>query len=120
MKVNHTLDLQRNRVETALALKQAMDEADYKKSRAILAAQVEKIKASVSAQDPFCQQLINDLKHRYRAEHDYRAANLNLSIQQSSERGTYTPQFTTSAYMYQTPTQQCYVAQQQSKRPKHS
>ena len=55
LQINYTLDLQRNRVETAHVLKLAMEEYDYKRSLAILKAQVEKIQASVSAQDPFCQ-----------------------------------------------------------------
>ncbi|CAF3700286.1 unnamed protein product [Rotaria sordida] len=39
-RVNHELDIQRNRVETTHALAQAMAEYDYRKSRAILQAQI--------------------------------------------------------------------------------
>jgi hypothetical protein len=65
LQINHKIDLQRNRVETAAVLKQAMDESDYNGSLDLLKVEVDKIKASVSAQDPFCQQLIKDLRCRY-------------------------------------------------------
>jgi hypothetical protein len=89
-------------LETALALKRAMNEIDYKKSLNILKAQVKKIEASASAQDPFCQQLINDLKHHYPTERAYRSTNLNSYLQQSTERRTYAPMSMTSVPIYQT------------------
>jgi hypothetical protein len=95
-----------------------MDETDYKKSLAILKAQVEKIEASVSAQDPFCQQLINDLKHRYPSERDYRAQNYNSYMQQATERGTYAQVSATSVQMYQTSSQQRCAKIYLVKRPK--
>lgn len=97
-----------------------MDETDYKKSLAILKSQVEKIEASVSAQDPFCQQLINDLKHRYPSERDYRAQNHNSYMQQATERGTYAQASATSVQMYQTLPQQMCVNNYLIKRPKLS
>jgi len=120
LQINHTLDLQRNRIETALALKRAMDESDYKKSLAILQTQAQKIEANVSARDPFCQQLINDLNHRYPTERDYRSTNYNSYVQQSTERGTYAPASVTSVQMYQTPQQQHYAGSYQNKRLKPS
>jgi hypothetical protein len=120
LQVNRILDLQRNRVETALALKQAMDESDYKKSLAILKIQVRKIEASVSARDPFCQQLINDLKHRYPTESDYRSTNYNSYLQQATERGTYASASVTSVQMYQSPHQQMYAGNYPIKRRKPS
>jgi hypothetical protein len=86
-----------------------MDESDYKKSRDILIPQVRMIEASVSAQDPFCQQLIKDLQHRYPTERDYRSINRNCYMQQAQERGTYAPAIVSSVQMYQTPQQQYYT-----------
>ncbi len=120
LRINHTLDRQRNRVETVLALKRAMDEKDYKKSLAILQVQVQKIEASVSAQDSFCQQLIKDLKHRYPREQDYRSTASSAFVQQSTERGTYAPSYMSSVDMYQTPHQQQYVNDYNVKRFKKS
>ncbi|CAF4673575.1 unnamed protein product [Rotaria sp. Silwood1] len=77
LRVNHVLDIQRNRVETAHALAQAMAEDNYRQSRNILKAQVEKIKTSVSGQDPFCQKLIKDLQYRYSSERAYRSSHQN-------------------------------------------
>jgi hypothetical protein len=39
-----------------------MHENNYHRSIGLLKAQVRKIEKSVSAQDPFCQQLIKDLQ----------------------------------------------------------
>ncbi|CAF1056738.1 unnamed protein product [Adineta steineri] len=100
LQVSYTIDLQRNRIETALVLKQAMDEQNYSRSIAILRAQVEKIKASVSAQDPFCQQLIRDLEYRYPTEHGYRSTYHNIYRQHATERGTYSSSTSTSAQIY--------------------
>ncbi|CAF1185361.1 unnamed protein product [Adineta ricciae] len=101
LQVNYTLDLQRNRVETARGLKRAMDEGDYHRSRNILKDQVKKIKASVSGNDPFCRSLIQDLAHHYPSENAYRSSHNNTYMQHSSERGTYTPTTTLSSLMYQ-------------------
>jgi hypothetical protein len=106
LQVNHTLDIQRNRVETAREIKRAMDENSYQRSLVILKAQVEKIKASVSAQDPFCQLLIKDLEHRYPSEHTYRSSHNNTYMQHSSERGTYAPLTAFSSAQYLSPYQQ--------------
>ncbi|CAF4502812.1 unnamed protein product, partial [Rotaria sp. Silwood2] len=72
LQINHALDIQRNRMETAFVLRRAMNETNYRRSLDLLKAQVQKIQESVSAQDPFCQQLIKDLEHRYPSERDYR------------------------------------------------
>ncbi|CAF4577758.1 unnamed protein product [Rotaria sp. Silwood1] len=96
LRVNHVLDIQRNRVETAHALEQAMAEDNYRQSRAILKAQVDKIKASVSAQDPFCQKLIKDLEYHYPTERDYRSSQHNTYMCHTTERGTYMPSSNTS------------------------
>ncbi|CAF4720030.1 unnamed protein product [Rotaria socialis] len=100
LQVNHTLDLQRNRVETANALERAMAESDYRQSLAILKAQVEKIKASVSAQDPFSQQLIQDLQYNYPSERDYRSSHHNTYMCHTTERGTYVPTTMISSQQY--------------------
>jgi hypothetical protein len=106
LKVNYTLDIQRNRVEMAQAIKRAMDENQYERSLAILKAQVEKIQASVSGQDPFCQLLIKDLQHRYPSERAYRSSHNNTYMQHSSERGTYAPTTTFSSAQYLSSNQQ--------------
>jgi hypothetical protein len=100
LQVNYTLDIQRNRVETAHEIKRAMDENHYERSRTILKAQVEKIKTSVSAQDPFCQLLIKDLEYRYPSERDYRSSHHNTYMQHSYERGTYAPATNVSLRRY--------------------
>ncbi|CAF2933415.1 unnamed protein product [Rotaria sp. Silwood2] len=100
LHVNHALDIQRNRVETAHALERAMAEDNYRQSRAILKAQVDKIKASVSAQDPFCQKLIKDLEYHYPTERDYRSSQHNTYMCHRTERGTYMPTSNTSTLQY--------------------
>ncbi|CAF3706138.1 unnamed protein product [Rotaria sp. Silwood1] len=100
LRVNHVLDIQRNRVETAHALAQAMAEDNYRQSRNILKAQVEKIKTSVSGQDPFCQKLIKDLQYRYSSERAYRSSHQNNYVCHGTERGTYTPASNISSRQY--------------------
>lgn len=102
LQVNALLDRQRNRVETVNALEQAMAESDFTRSREILQAQVERIKNSISAQDPFCQELIRDLQHSYPTENAYRSSHHNTYRCQQSERGTYFPASNTSSEAYRT------------------
>ncbi|CAF4533446.1 unnamed protein product [Rotaria sp. Silwood2] len=106
LRVNHVLDIQRNRVETAHALERAMAEDDYRQSRAILKAQVDKINASVSAQDLFCRKLIKDLEYHYPTERDYRSSQQNNYMCHRTERGTYAPSSNTSSMRY---ANQCQV-----------
>jgi len=119
LQVNYALDIQRNRAETAHEIKRAMDENDYQQSLAILKAQVDKIKASVSAQDPFCQLLIKDLEHRFPSERVYRSTHNNTYMQHSSERGAYAPTGTSSSEQYLSRRQQQQVThfQQQQMPP---
>ncbi|CAF3003804.1 unnamed protein product [Rotaria sp. Silwood2] len=109
LQINHALDIQRNRMETAFVLRRAMNETNYRRSLDLLKAQVQKIQESVSAQDPFCQQLIKDLEHRYPSERDYRLSQSNACIQHSSERSTYTTASTPSVLLYQSPQQRLQV-----------
>ncbi|CAF1272589.1 unnamed protein product [Adineta steineri] len=102
LEVNYTLDLQRNRVETALVLKQAMEENNYEQSIKLLNDQIEKLKKTVSSKDPFCQQLIKDLEHRFQSERDYRSTHHNTYMQHSSERGTWSSTANTSTTQYTT------------------
>lgn len=116
LQINCTLDRERNRVETAHVLKLAMEEYDYERSLALLKAQVEKIQASVSAQDPFCQSLIKDLQYHYPSEQEYRSSHHNAYRQHCTERGTYFPSSTTSATRYQNDRQRLQAAHYSSKR----
>ena len=110
LQVNYTLDVQRNRVETARVLRHAMEETDYKQSLALLKAQVEKIKTSVSAQDPFCQKLIDDLQHSFPTEREYRSSHHNCYRSHETERGTYNSSATTSSQLYVSAQQRAQVA----------
>jgi hypothetical protein len=110
LKVNYTLDIQRNRVETACALKRAMEETDYSQSVTLLKAQVEKIKVSVSAQDPFCQKLVNDLQYTFPTERAYRSSQQQAYRSHETERGTYNPSANTSSQLYLSPQQKAQVA----------
>ena len=100
--VNQTLDRQRNRIETVAALERAMKERSFDLSRVILEAQAEKIRASVSAQDPFCQELIKDLQFSYSTEREYRSTHNNTRMTHESERGTYTTPTASSSNCYHT------------------
>ncbi|CAF4891547.1 unnamed protein product [Rotaria sp. Silwood1] len=106
LRVNYQLDRQRNRIETIEALERAMAERDYEQSRVILASQVEKLKASVSAQDPFCQELIRDLEYSFPSEQEYRSTHYTSSRCHATERGAYLPTSTTSSGRYHTRRQQ--------------
>ena len=108
-RVNYTLDIQRNRVETADILKRAMDEHDYYRSLALLKRQVEKIQAGVSAADPFCQNLIKDLQYHYPSENEYRSCTHTMMMQHRTERGTYKPSSITSTSSYQSDPQRRLV-----------
>lgn len=110
LRVNYTLDIQRNRVETANILKRAMDEHDYHRSLALLKGQVEKIQASVSAADPFCQNLIKDLQYHYPSENEYRSCTHTMMMQHRTERGTYIPSSITSTSSYQSDLQRRLVS----------
>jgi hypothetical protein len=105
LQINHTLDVQRNRIETAFVLQQAMHESNYHRSMGLLKTQVKKIEESVSAHDPFCQQLIKDLEYHYPTERDYRLSQNNIYLQHSLERHTYSTESSASVLMYQSPQQ---------------
>ena len=105
LRVNHQVDVQRNRIQTTQALKEAMDERSYNKSLEILRNQVLKIKASVTAQDPFCQQLIKGLEFRHASEQAYRSTHLSSYTQQRMERGAYTPAPWSATSFFLTPNQ---------------
>ncbi|CAF2652601.1 unnamed protein product [Rotaria sp. Silwood2] len=81
-----------------------MNESNYQRSLAILKAQAEKIKASISAQDPFCQLLVKDLEYRYPSERDYRSSHHNTYMQHSSERATGHPLSATTDFTHLRPT----------------
>lgn len=110
LAVNYTIDVQRNRVETARVLRQAMEERDYTQSLRLLKAQVEKIEASISAADPFCQNLISDLQQSFPTEREYRSSHHNTYRCHETERGTYNSYGTSSSQLYVSPQQRAQVA----------
>ncbi|CAF3830023.1 unnamed protein product [Rotaria sp. Silwood1] len=76
--INYALDLQRNRAETSRVLKEAVNEPNYERARELLNAQLAKIRSSVSAQDPLCQQLIRDLEYQYTSQYELRTTMTNM------------------------------------------
>lgn len=110
LEANYTIDIQRNRVETAGVLRQAMEETDYTRSTALLRSHVAKIEASVSAQDPFCQNLISDLQQSFRTESAYRSSHHNTYRCHDTERGTYNSMGTSSSQAYLSRQQRLQVA----------
>ena len=110
LAANYTIDIQRNRVETARVLREAMEENNYTRSLAFLKAQVDKIKASISAEDPFCQNLISDLQQSFPTEREYRSSHHNTYRCHDTERGTYNSSGTTSSQLYVSPQQRAQVA----------
>ncbi|UJR18281.1 hypothetical protein I4U23_005184 [Adineta vaga] len=108
-RINRKVDIQRNRVRTAMVLKQAMNENNYDRSLSILKNQVKSIQRSASARHPFCQQLVKDLKYQYPSEEEYRSSQSNACLQHLSERSTYTTERCQSAKSYQSPQQQLEI-----------
>ena len=108
LQVNYTLDLQRNRAETSQVLKQAVETNDYEHAQELINAQLTKIRSSVSAQDPLCQQLIHDLEYQYSNHHEFKRNMTNIYMQHGQERATYSTNTTTSAACYETKNQKRY------------
>ncbi|CAF4844600.1 unnamed protein product [Rotaria sp. Silwood1] len=100
--VNYALDLQRNRAETSRVLKEAVNEPNYERARELLNAQLAKIRASVSAQDPLCQQLIRDLEYQYTSQYEFATTMTNMYMQHGQERFTYSTATTFSSNCYMT------------------
>ena len=80
LQVNYTLDVQRNRAETSAVLKRAVEEDDYARAREMINAQLTKIRSSVSAADPLCQQLIRDLEYKYSNQYEFKTTMTNMSM----------------------------------------
>ena len=78
-QINPIVDVQRNRMKTAFILERATDERD------LLQIQIKNLEESVSAKDPFCQLLIENL----RSERHHRLVQRNASLRHLSERNTY-------------------------------
>ena len=110
VEANYTIDIQRNRVETARVLRQAMEETDYTLSATLLRSHVEKIRASISAQDQFCQNLISDLEQSFANESAYRSSHHNTYRSHETERGTYNASGTSSSQAYRSRQQRLQVA----------
>lgn len=106
--MNYALDIQRNRAETSAVLKQAAAEHDYARARQLINAQVEKIRASVSAADPLCQQLIRDLEYQHTNHNEFKLNMTNMWMQHGQERATYCTAASTSATGYLTSGQERY------------
>ena len=108
LQVNYALDIQRNRAETSAVLKQAIAENNYTRARELINAQLEKIRASVSAADPLCQQLIRDLEYRHANQFEFNKNMTNMWMQHGQERATYSTCATTSTIGYLTSGQERY------------
>lgn len=104
-KVDHLVDLHRNRLETAFILDQAVQEKNYQKSRDILTDQIRNIKKSVSFNDPFCQLLVEDLQQNHQTERDFRLLQRAASLKHYSERHTFSSRHDSSTFLYQSPSQ---------------
>ncbi|CAF1369809.1 unnamed protein product [Rotaria magnacalcarata] len=102
LKVNYELDIQRNRAETSEVLKRAVVETDYERAREMVNVQLEKIRSSVSAESPLCQQLIRDLEFQYSSQREFQTTMTNMYMQHGQERATYSTVNTTSANCYMT------------------
>ncbi|CAF4239312.1 unnamed protein product, partial [Adineta steineri] len=100
--VNYAVDLQRNRAETSRVLKEAANEPNYERARELLNTQLAKIRASISAQDPLCQQLIRDLEYHYTNPSQFATTMTNMYMQHGQERYTYSTATTMSANCYMT------------------
>ncbi|CAF3833932.1 unnamed protein product [Rotaria sp. Silwood1] len=100
--VNYALDLQRNRAETSRVLKEAVNEPNHERARELLNVQLTKIRASVSAQDPLCQQLIRDLEYQYTSQYEFATTMTNMYMQHGQERFTYSTATTFSSNCYMT------------------
>ncbi|UJR27383.1 hypothetical protein I4U23_008673 [Adineta vaga] len=108
LQVNYALDIQRNRAETSEVLKQAVDTTDYERANELVKGQLDKIRASVSAQDPLCQELIRDLEYKYSSQHEFKTTMTNMYMQHGQERATYSTCTTMSAARYMTSGQERY------------
>jgi hypothetical protein len=108
LQVNYTLDVQRNRAETSAVLKRAVEEDDYARAREMINAQLTKIRSSVSAADPLCQQLIRDLEYKYSNQYEFKTTMTNMSMQHGQERATYSTGATISTACYMTSGQERY------------
>lgn len=108
MQVNYALDIQRNRAETSAILKQAVEERNYNRARDLINAQLEKIRSSVSAADPLCQQLIRDLEYNYSNQLEFKRNMTNMYMQHGQERATYSTAATISTIGYKTSSQERY------------
>lgn len=102
LQVNYTLDVQRNRAETSEVLKKAVKEHNYRRARELIDAQIEKIRSSISATDPLCQQLIQDLEHQHASHREFQSTMTNVYMQHGQERATYSTTATISASRYMT------------------
>ncbi len=108
LQVNYTLDIQRNRTETSEVLKRAVEENDYGRARDMINAQLDKIRSSVSAVDPLCQQLIRDLEYQYSNQYEFKTTMTNMYMQHGQERATYSTGATLSTIGYMTSGQERY------------
>ncbi|CAF1937045.1 unnamed protein product, partial [Rotaria magnacalcarata] len=108
LKVNYELDIQRNRAETSEVLKRAVVETDYERARGMVKGQLEKIRSSVSAESPLCQQLIRDLEFQYSSQREFQTTMTNVFMQHGQERATYSTAKTSSTNCYVTSGQKRY------------
>ncbi|CAF3879577.1 unnamed protein product [Rotaria sp. Silwood1] len=114
LQVNYELDIQRNRSETSQVLKEAVKENNYERARAMINSQIAKIRSSVSAENPLCQQLIRDLEHQYLNQREFQTTMTNMYMQHGQERATYSTIATVSANCYMTSGQERFRSKYRS------
>jgi hypothetical protein len=95
-------------------LKQAVEEHDYNRAREMINTQLAKIRSSVSAEDPLCQQLIRDLEYRYSNQHEFRTIMTTMHTQHGQERATYSSATTCSTIGYMTSGQERFRSKYKS------
>ncbi|CAF1924119.1 unnamed protein product [Rotaria magnacalcarata] len=96
LKDNYELDIQRNRAETSEILKRAVVETDYERAREMVKGQLEKIRSSVSAECPLCQQLMWDLEFQYPSQIESSISLATVHMQHEQEHNSHSTTTTIS------------------------
>ncbi|CAF0751057.1 unnamed protein product [Didymodactylos carnosus] len=119
--VNYDLDVQRNRVLTTKALKEAIwyaERGNMEQACKITRDVIDHIKLSMSSQNILCQELIEDLNNsiqKFQNDQQQFAAHMTtMSRNHSDQRSTYNSPHFVSSRTYVTPMQQQQINSYQS------